>query len=105
LLIDAAITAAKEHRREPVQVVVPERPGIHGGIQQVWWRVGSRALGDCGQCLDLPGYGLGSFLGFYWTTASGIEPWNKELFKNQAHTMKQFAGVLMTADLDKIRLE
>lgn len=29
----------------------------------------------------------------------------KELFKNQAHTMTQLAGVLMTADLDEIRPE
>ena len=48
-------------------------------------------------------FGLGSFLGFYWTTASGIERWNKELFRNQALTMTELTGVLMTADLDNIK--
>jgi hypothetical protein len=85
--------------------VAPERPGINGGFQQVWWGVGSRALRDCAQCLDLPGFGFGSFLGFYWTSATGIERWNKELFRNQAHTMTELAGVLMTADLESIEPE
>ena len=112
VLIDAAVAAAKEHGWERVQVAVPERPGINGGIQQVWWGVGSRALplregqrDFAAHQLDLPGYGLGGFLGLYWTTASGIERWNKELFENQAYTMTQLAGVLMTADLDEIRPE
>jgi len=102
VLIDAAIAAAKRHGWERVQVAVPERPGINGGFQQVWWGVGSIALRGCDRCLDLPGFGLGSFLGYYWTTASGIERWNKELFRNQAHTMTELAGMLMTADLDTI---
>ena len=105
MLIDAAIAAAKKHGWERVQVVVPERPGIHGGIQQVWWGVGSRGLRGCRDCLDLPGYGLGGFLGFYWTTATGIERWSVELYEDQAHTMTQLTGVLMTADLDEIRVE
>jgi len=105
VLIDAAIAAAKEHGTERLQVVAPERPGINGGFQQVWWGVGSIALRDCAQCLDLPGFGFGSFLGFYWTTATGIDRWNKELYKNQAHTLTQLAGVLMTADLDQIQPE
>ena len=105
VLIEAAIAAAKEHDWERVQVAVPERPGINGGLQQVWWGVGSRALPGSWHSLDLPGYGLGGFLGLYWTTASGIERWNKELFEDQAHTMTQLAGVLMTADLEEIRPE
>ena len=103
VLIEAAVAAAQEHGWERVQVAVPERPGINGGLQQVWWGVGSRALRDCRQCLDLPGFGLGGFLGLYWTTASGIERWNKDLFEAQAHTMTQLTGLLMIADLDEIR--
>jgi hypothetical protein len=105
ILIDAAVAAAKRHDWERVQVAVPERPGINGELQQVWWGVGSIALSGCERCLDLPGFGLGSFLGFYWTTASGIERWNKELFKNQAHTMTELAGLLMTADIEAIKPE
>jgi hypothetical protein len=105
VLIDAAISAAKEHGWERVQVAVPERPGIHGEIQQVWWGVGARGLRDCTGCLDLPGFGLGGFLGYYWTTATGIERWNAGLFRDQAHTMTQLTGVLMIADLAEIRSE
>jgi hypothetical protein len=103
VLIDAAVAAAQHHGWERVQVAVPERPGTNGGLQQVWWGVGSIALSGCEQCLDLPGYGLGGFLGLYWTTASGIERWNSELFRNQAHTMTELTGVLMRNDLDEIR--
>ncbi len=112
VLIDEAIAAAKQHGWERVQVAVPERPGIHGGIQQLWWGVGVVALGsdsqyscDVWHCLDVPGYGLGGFLGHYWSVAAGIERWNKDLFEDQAHTMTQLAGVLMTADLNAIRPE
>ena len=106
VLIDAAVAAAKRYGWERVQVVAPERPGVNGGFQQVWWGVGVMALADRGcevwHCLDLPGFGLGGFLGLYWTTASGIDRWNKELFKSQADTMTELAGVLMTADLQEI---
>ena len=105
VLIEEAIAAARAYDWERVQVVAPERPGVNGEFQQLWWGVGSQALRGCPHCLDLPGYGLGSFLGFYWTTASGIERWDKELFRNQAHTMTRLTGVLMTADLDEIRPE
>ena len=103
VLIDAAVAAAKRHGWERVQVAVPERPGINGGLQQVWWGVGALALPGCVDCLDLPGYGLGGFLGYYWTTKAGIERWNKELFRNQAVTMTELTGVLMTANLAAIR--
>ena len=109
MLIDAAIAAAKEHGWERVQVAAPERKGINGGIQQLWWGVGVVGTRDYNckvwHCLDVPGFGLGGFLGYYWTTASGIERWNKDLFEDQAHTMTQLTGVLMTADLDEVRPE
>tara|TARA_B100000686_G_scaffold336278_1_gene405978 strand:- start:5666 stop:7213 length:1548 start_codon:yes stop_codon:yes gene_type:complete len=105
LLIDAAVDAAKRYGWERVQVAVPERPGINGGLQQVWWGVGHLALPGRPDSLDIPGYGLGGFLGMYWTTKSGIERWNKELFKNQAHTMTELTGVLMTANLEMIKPE
>ena len=103
VLIDAAVTAAQEHGWERVQVSAPERPGINGGLQQRWWGVAGRFHRRCDDCLDLPGFGLGGFLGLYWTTASGIERFSKELFEAQAHTMTQLTGVLMTADLDEVR--
>ena len=109
VLIDAAITAVKKYGWSRAIVSVPERPGINGGLQQVWWGVGVIALPDTGYyscevwaCLDLPGYALGGFLGHYWSTAAGIERWNKELFTAQAATMTELTGVLMTADLAEI---
>ena len=110
VLINAAITAVKKYGWSRAIVSVPERPGINGGLQQVWWGVGVIALPDTGYyscevwaCLDLPGYGLGGFLGHYWSTAAGIERWNKELFTAQAATMTELTGVLMTADLAEIK--
>ena len=105
VLIDAAVSAAKEYGWERVQVAVPERPGINGGLQQRWWGIAGRFHRRCPDCLDLPGFGLGGFLGLYWTTASGIERFDQELFKNQADTMTELTGLLMTADLDAIRPE
>lgn len=109
VLIDAAITAVKKYGWSRAIVSVPERPGIKGDLQQLWWGVGAIGLPDTGyrncevwQCLDLPGFGLGGFLGHYWSTAAGIERWNEELFTAQAATMTELTGVLMTADLAEI---
>jgi hypothetical protein len=113
-LIDAAITAIKKHGWSRAQVAVPERPGKNGGIQQVWWGVGALGTRNTGtednpsrrcnvwHCLDVPGYGLGGFLGHYWTSDADISRWNNDLFRSQAATMTELTGVLMTADLDEI---
>lgn len=106
-LIDAAIEAVKEHGCSRVQVVAPERTGIHGGLQQLWWGVGVMGMRnqrcDVWHCLDVPSYGLGSFLGYYWTTKSGIARWNCDLSLAQIKTMTQLTGVLMASDLETIR--
>jgi hypothetical protein len=108
--IEAAISAVKKHGWSRAQVSVPGRPGKNGGLQQVWWGVG--AIGQSGDpesqrcqvwhCLDVPGYGLGGFLGYYWTVDADIDRWNGELFRSQAATMTELTGVLMTSDLDAI---
>ena len=116
ILIDAAIEAVQKYGWERAQVAVPERPGRNGGIQQVWWGVGAittRGTDPNGKpmpsrcevwhCLDLPAYGLGGFLGHYWSVDATIERWNKDLFVSQAKTMTELTGVLMTADLDHIK--
>jgi hypothetical protein len=118
VLIDAAISAVKKYGWSRAQVAVPERPGLNGGIQQVWWGVG--ALGTRGKdplgktfaeplsrcdvwhCLDLPGFGLGGFLGHYWSVNADISRWNNQLFRSQAATMTELTGVLMTADLEQV---
>ncbi len=114
LLIDAAITAVRKYGWSRAQVAVPERPGKNGGLQQVWWGVGALGTRDTGtegeplrrcnvwHCLDVPGFGLGGFLGHYWSSNADISRWNKDLFRSQAATMTELTGVLMTADLDLI---
>jgi hypothetical protein len=110
VLIEAAIGAVKKHGWSRAQVAVPGRPGKNGGLQQVWWGLG--VIGQSGDpesqrcqvwhCLDVPGYGLGGFLGYYWTVGADIDRWNGELFRSQAATMTELTGVLMTSELDAI---
>ena len=114
LLIDAAVDAVQKYGWSRAQVAVPERPGRNGDIQQVWWGVGAigtRGRNPLGQplrrcevwhCLDLPGFGLGGFLGHYWTVDADISRWNNELFRSQAATMTELTAVLMSADLEQI---
>ena len=114
LLIQSAIDAVRNYDWTRAQVAVPEQPGIRGGIQQVWWGVGALGTRNTGtdavplrrcnvwHCLDVPGFGLGGFLGHYWTNSADISRWNNELFRGQAATMTELTGVLMTSDLDEI---
>ena len=108
LLIDMAIQAAKIYEVCRLQVVAPERPGVHGGIQQWWWGVGVQGLSehhlDTGQpFLNVPGYGMAGFLGYYWTTDSGIERWNCDHALRQIKTMTQLTKFLMGAELSEIQ--
>ena len=109
-LITAAKTAVSKYGWSRAQLSVPERPGNRGSLQQVWWGVGAIGQADTGyyncdvwHCLDLPGFGLGGFLGYYWTSDSGIDRWNEQLFVSQTSTMTELTGVLMTADLSQIQ--
>ncbi len=110
MLIDAATQAVDRYGWSRAQVSVPERTGSRGGLQQVWWGVGALGQADTGyyncdvwHCLDLPGFGLGGFLGHYWSSAATIERWSRDLFVSQAATMTELTGVLMSADLDAIQ--
>ena len=110
ILIEAAKQAVNRYGWSRAQVSVPERAGSRGGLQQVWWGVGALGLADTGyyncdvwHCLDIPGFGLGGFLGHYWSSAATIRRWNKALFVNQAATMTELTGVLMSAHLDAIQ--
>jgi hypothetical protein len=106
LLVNEGIRAVKEHGWPRVQVVVPERPGVNGGLQQLWWGVGVMGNRDfrceIWHCLDVPGFGLGSFLGHYWSTRARVDRWNRDLYLAQAAAMTQLTGVLMTRDLGEI---
>jgi hypothetical protein len=54
-------------------------------------------------CLDVPGFGIGGYLGHYWSVDANISRWNKELFRSQAMTMIELTGVLMNAELKSIK--
>ncbi|MEO8004902.1 MAG: hypothetical protein ABI771_08350 [Betaproteobacteria bacterium] len=109
LHIDATITAVKSHGWRRAQVVAPERPGIHGGRQELCWGIGVNASRstpygcDVWHCLDVPAFGLGGFPGNYYTIHSGIDRWDVRQFLAQTATMTELTGFLMTADLKKIR--
>ena len=106
VLIDEAIRAVKQYPWSKMQVSAPERPGVHGGQQAYWWGVGSFAQGDRGNGRggwDLPAYGFGGNLGFFWSTRSRIDIWSKEVFTAQASALTQLTGVLMSRELDEIR--
>ena len=107
-LIDMAIHAAKIHAVRRLQIVAPERPGINGGIQQWWWGVGVQCLSehhlDTRQpYLNIPGYGMAGFLGYYWTTTSGIERWSCDHALRQIRTMRQLTTFLMQVELAEIQ--
>ncbi len=108
-LIDSAIEAVKQYGLSRVHVVAPERLGIHHGVQHPWWGVGVMGLRnqrcDVWHCLDVPSYGFGSFLGYYWTTSSGIERWNCALSLIQINVMIQLTDVLINAELKEIKPE
>ena len=54
-------------------------------------------------CLNVPAYGQGGFLGYYWNKYSDISKWNSELFVKQTSTLIDLTGVLMYSDLDIIK--
>jgi hypothetical protein len=107
LLIDTAIQAAKHYRPSKLQVVVPERPGVHGEMQQKWWGIGVIGIGEYEdeeriQSVDVPGFGFASFLGNYWSVQSGIEMWSVDQHMKQVNMMTYLVNFLMIADLDDI---
>jgi hypothetical protein len=108
ILIETAIRAAKKFRPSKLHVVVPERPGINGQMQQKWWGVGVIGTKDYENeerlhSLDIPGFGFAGFLGNYWSIYSGIDIWNIDLHMKQVNMMTNLTNELMTADIAEIR--
>jgi hypothetical protein len=93
-LIDKAIQAVKDHKWPRVLVQCVERPGKHGGTQGVWY-----GMGKIAEEMNLPAFSTMGTQGAYWTTASRIDTFNKELFRIQVAAMAQLTGELMTAKL------
>lgn len=108
-LIEAAIGAIGKYGWSRGQVSVPERPGIRGQRQELWWGLGSIGLRstpygcEVWHCLDLPGFGMAGFLDYYYTIHSGIERWDATQHLAQTATMIELTGMLMTSDLEDIQ--
>ncbi len=94
ILVDMAIAAAVEHRWPRCQVQAPERPGIHGQMQGVWYGMGSIA-----SKLKVPGFATMGSQGAYWTTTARIDKFDPDLFVTEVSAMAQLTGGLMVADL------
>jgi hypothetical protein len=99
-LVDLAIKAVKDNDWPRCAVQAPERPGIHGKSQGVWYGMGELGLGDA---WDLPGFGTMGTQGSYWATTARIDKFDPDLFYTQVAAMAQLTGELMLIDLDEAR--
>ena len=99
-LIDLAIKAVKDNEWQRCSVQAPERPGIHGRPQGVWYGMGELGLGDA---WDLPGFGTMGTQGAYWATTARIDKFDADLFSTQVAAMSQLTGELMRIDLEQLR--
>ncbi len=99
-LIDLAIKAVKDNDWPRCSVQAPERPGIHGRPQGVWYGMGELGLGDA---WDLPGFGTMGTQGAYWATTARIDKFDADLFSTQVAAMSQLTGELMRIDLEQLR--
>lgn len=107
VLIEAALEAAKQYQPSKLQVSVPERSGVNGGMQQKWWGVSPTGTGDTDGderflSIDIPGFGFASQLGINFSICSGIEQWSLDLHMRQVAMMTQLTTLLMDADLEQI---
>jgi hypothetical protein len=99
-LIDLAIQAVKDNEWPRCSVQAPERPGIHGKPQGVWYGMGELGLGDA---WDLPSFGTMGTQGSYWATTARINKFDPNLFSTQVAAMSQLTGELMVMDLEQAR--
>jgi hypothetical protein len=100
VLIDLAIKAVKDNDWPRCSVQAPERPGIRGKSQGVWYGMGELGLGDA---WDLPGFGTMGTQGSYWATTARIDKFDPDLFSTQVAAMSQLTGELMLIDLEQLR--
>jgi hypothetical protein len=100
ILIDLAIKAVKDNDWPRCSVQAPERPGIHGKPQGVWYGMGELGMGDA---WDLPGFATMGTQGSYWATTARINKFDPNLFCTQVAAMSQLTGELMRVDLEEVR--
>jgi hypothetical protein len=94
MLIDMAINSVQDNDWPRVFVQDVDRPGIHGGMQGVWY-----GMGAIGRARGLPSFATMGAQGAYWSTNSHIEEFDPELYVTQVAGMSQLTGELMMVDL------
>jgi hypothetical protein len=94
-IIDSSIKAVNDNQLPRTLIKCVDRPGVHGEPQGVWMGKGIPSHN-----WDLPGFGMLGILGGYWTTRSGIDMFDAELFCKQVNVVWQ-----VTKDLMDIKLE
>ncbi len=102
VLIDLAVKAVKNNDWPRCAVQVPERPGLHGMLQGVWYGMG--ALAQAGQW-DIPAFATMGTQGSYWATTARINTFDPNLFCTQVAAMSQLTGELMLIDLERVSRE
>jgi len=94
-LIDKAIKAVQDHQWPRCIVQAPERLGINGGPQGVWYGMGRYQIVNP----DIPGFATMGTQGSYWATTARINKFDPYLFYTQVAAMSQLTGELMVLDL------
>jgi hypothetical protein len=93
-MIELATRAVVDNKLPSAFVRNVARPGVHGRNQGRWYGMAKFA-----PATGVPAFGIMGFMGVYWSTASGIERFDANLYRRQVATVVQLTGQLMTADL------
>jgi hypothetical protein len=99
-LIDLAIKAVKDNNWPRCFVKAPERPGINGKTQGMWFGMGELGLEDA---WDLPGFSTMGTLGSSWTTRARINTFDPDLFCTQVAAMSQLTGEIMQINIEDVK--
>lgn len=92
-LIATAIEAVKAQRLPRVMVQTVDRPGIHGGMQGVWYGMGRIASATE---WNLPAFSTMGSQGAYWSSTARLDKFDKDHFRAQVAAMARLTAVLMT---------
>jgi hypothetical protein len=96
-LIEMSINAINENELTRTILKCVDRPGVHGLQQGVWL---GRGMPE--HQWNLPGCAFMGIMGAYWTTNSGLDMFDAQLFCKQVDMMTQVTKELMNVDLKRL---
>ncbi len=96
-LVAMAIRAVRANKLPSGYVRNVAVPGKHGRSQGQWYGMAKHAPSQ-----GIPAFGMMGFMGAYWATASGVERFDAQLFRQQVATIAQLTGEMLLADLETI---